>query len=340
MQQKYKSVCKCQHEKSAKSKIYSDLILCFDCSSAIFIDENNNEIPSIKPSRYEVRQETATPIFLSIPDNQAPKTFRNKPAFLKFRNAMVKKMKEFCSNFNLSKKTFFLSLDYFDRICSKMASFEMEDLLQIFQFCIILATKFQESQIKYMEVKSSLGPINNYSKDELYLLQLLDYDLLVYTSYDILMDIMHTGFLFKGEKFSYKKMNLIYGKMENMLYFYSETKNYIEMTNKEIALSIIGLVRETLGLIAYNNILKSLFMNEYTNIQSYYSSLNKLRKFFKIKDDSNHSDSNTDANSDNSFDSTSENGTNNNSKLKKTSNKTANITIKNSILNGALKNSM
>ena len=81
-------------------------------------------------------------------------------------------------------------------------------------------------------------------------------------------------------------------------------------------------------------------MNEYTNIQSYYGSLNKLRKFFKIKDDSNHSDSNTDANSDNSFDSTSEKGTNKNSKLKKTSNKADNITIKNSFLNGDLKNSM
>ena len=334
MQQRYKSVCKCQHEKRAKSRIYPDLMLCFDCSSAIFIDEFNNEIPTIKPSRFEVRQETSTPIFLSIPDNQTPKIFRNKPGFLKFRNTIVKKMKAFCSNFKLSKKTFFLALDYFDKICSKMSSFEMEDLLQIYQFCIILATKFQESQIKYMEVKSSLGPISNYSKDELYLLQLLDYDLLVYTSYDILMDIMHTGFLFKGEKFSYKKMNLIYGKMENMLYFYSETKNYIDMTNKEIALSIVGLVRETLGLIAYSNILTSLFMNDFTNIKNYYSCLNRLRKFFKIKDDNNHSDSNTDANSDNSIDSISENGTDNNNNIKKSS------TVKNNLLTGNLKNSI
>ena len=227
-------------------------------------------------------------------------------------------MKIFCSNFNLSKKTFFLSLEYLDRICSKMVDFEMEDLLQISQFCIILATKFNESQIKNMQVKSDLGPINNYSKDELYLLQLLNYDLLINTSYDILMDILYTGFLFEDEKFSLKKMNLIYGKIENMLYFFSETKNYIDMTHKEIALALIGLIRETLGLNAYNNILKNIFMNEYTNIQSYYSCLNKLRKFFKIKDDNNHSDSNTDANSDNSFDSNLDNSIeSNNNKISK-----------------------
>ena len=104
------------------------------------------------------------------------------------------------------------------------------------------------------------------------------------------------------------------------------------MTNKEIALSIIGLVRETLGLIAYNNILTSLFMNDYTNIKNYYSCLNKLRKFFKIKDDNNHSDSNTDANSDNSIDSISENGTDNNNTIKKTTN------VQNNLLTGNLKN--
>lgn len=316
--QKYKSICKCIHEKAFISKINSKVSLCFNCSCVIFTDEHGKKMSTIKPSKFEARQETATPLFLYIPDNQTPKTFRNKSAFLKFRNIIVKKMKIFCSNFNLSKKTFFLSLEYLDRICSKMVDFEMEDLLQISQFCIILATKFNESQIKNMQVKSDLGPINNYSKDELYLLQLLNYDLLINTSYDILMDILYTGFLFEDEKFSLKKMNLIYGKIENMLYFFSETKNYIDMTHKEIALALIGLIRETLGLNAYNNILKNIFMNEYTNIQSYYSCLNKLRKFFKIKDDNNHSDSNTDANSDNSFDSNLDNSIeSNNNKISK-----------------------
>ena len=309
---KYKSICSCPHQKTAISEINSKLSLCFKCSSVIFKNDSGQEISTIKPSKYSTQQETATPLFLSIPDNHTPYNFRNKPAFQKIRNSIVKKMKKFCSFFNLSKKTYFLSLDYFDRICSKMMGFEMQALLQISQLTIILASKFHEPQNKTRQIKLSLGLTNNYSQDELYILQLLDYDLCVHTSYDILMDIMHTGFLFADEKFSLKKMNFLYGKMENMLFFFSEKNYYIDMTHKEIALSLIGLIRETLGLIAYNNILKSIFMNENTDIQSYYACLKKLRKCFKIKDENEHAYSSTDSNSDNNSDNISDN---NNSKI-------------------------
>ena len=305
--QKYKSVCKCTHEKKALNAVNSKLSLCFKCSSFIFQNESCQIITTIKPSKYSIEQETSTPLFLSIPDNIIPITFRNKSDFLKIRIFIVKQMKLFCTNFKLSLKTYFLSLDYFDRICSKMISFDMNDLLRISFLCIILAVKFQESQIKVIEIKSFLGLRNNYSQDELFLLQLLDYDLIANTSYDILIDIMHTGFLFNNEKFSPKKMNLVYSKMLNMLYFFSETKSYIEMSHKKIALSFIGLIRETLGLTPYNDILKNIFMKEFGDIHNFYTCLKKLRKYFKIKDNNNHSDSNTDTNSDNNSDNNSEN---------------------------------
>jgi hypothetical protein len=313
---RYKSICTCPHEKTAISEINSKISLCFKCSSVIYKNDSGQKISTIKPSKYSVTQETATPLFLSIPDNHTPYNFRNKSDFQKIRISIVKKMKNFCSFFNLSKKTYFLSLDYFDRICSKMLGFELQDLLQISQLAIILASKFHEPQNKTREIKVYLGLTNTYSQDELFLLRLLDYDLYAHTSYDILIDIMHTGFLFNDEKFSKKKMNFLYGKMENILYFFSETKLYIEMTNKEFALAIVGLIRETLGLVAYNDIIKNTFMSQDTDIQNYYSCLNKLRKCFKILDDSNHSDSNTDENSDNNSDN-SENSSDKNQKNEK-----------------------
>lgn len=279
--QNHKSPCSC--ETKSISEINSKISLCFSCSSVIFKDESGIEITTIKPSTYSKGQESAIPLFLSIPDNYKQYSFRNKADYLKIRSSFVKQIKSFCYNFNLSKKTYFLSLDYFDRICSKMPCFDIQDLLQICKFCILLASKFHEPQIKYLEIKSNLFLSNNYSKDELYLLQVLDYDLLIHTSYDILIDIMHTGFLFENEKFSLQKMNILYEKMENMLYFFSETKYYIDMTNKEIALCFIGLSREILGLIPYNNILKSTFMNEQIDAQKYYCSLKKLKKCIKIK---------------------------------------------------------
>lgn len=308
-----KSLLKCAHDKRNRSEVNKNISLCFNCSSVIIKCENGKEISTIKPSKYSIKQETAIPLFLLNNDN--PYKFINKHDYLKIRFNIVKEMKMICTKFNLSKKTYFVSLDYLDKICSKMSAFDMDDLHQITKFCIVLAVKFQESQVKTLEIKENLGlcSSNNYSKDELYLFQLLDYNLYVNTSFDIMMDIMQTGFLFSNEKFSLKKMNLIYKKMENMLYFFSGTKFYIDMTHKEIAISIIGLIRETLGLAPYNLIMKSIFMSECSNIQSYFLFLQKLKKFFTIKDDenqnqnNNHSDSNTDVNSDSNSDCNSEN---------------------------------
>ena len=311
--QNYKSICNCSHEKMAISEVNSKISLCFKCSSVIYKNEFGHQISTIKPSKFSVIQETSTPIFLSIPDNHNPNSFKNKSNYLKIRIFYVKKMKEFCKNFKLSIKTYFTALDYFDRVCSKMPVFDLNDLFQILQICLVLSVKFNESQIRAIEIKKCLNLTNNYSRDELFLLKFLDYDLIVHTSYDILIDIMHTGFLFKDEKFSLKKMNVIYGKMENMIYFFSEAKAYIDMNHKEVALSLIGLMRETLGLMAYNNILKSIFMSQNDDIQSYYTCLKKIRKCFKINDHTNHSDSgSTDSNSDNSFDSNNENNSKNN----------------------------
>lgn len=177
-------------------------------------------------------------------------------------------------------------MDYFDRLCSKLTTFNFS-VNQIAQFCVLLAAKFQDGQQNAITAKCCLGYSKNYSKDELYILQLLNYELYSITSYDILKDIMHIGFLFNNEKFSRNKMNIIYGKMEKMLYFFSETKYYIEMTKMEIALAVIGFVRETLGLTAYNNILKEIFMNS-GDEKKYLNCLSKFRKYFKIQDDSRH----------------------------------------------------
>ena len=69
--------------------------------------------------------------FLSIKDNHRPHQFINAESYLKIRTKIVKKMKVFAQSFNLSKKTFFLSLEYFDRICSRASKFNYTDFLQI-----------------------------------------------------------------------------------------------------------------------------------------------------------------------------------------------------------------
>ena len=78
------------------------------------------------------------------------------------------------------------------------------------------------------------------------------------------------------------------------------------MSPKEVAMSIIGFIRETLGLIAFNQNVQTLFMNEYiiyTN--NCLDCLNKLRKCFKFKDNQNANNQNN-SNQDNKINSNSD----------------------------------
>ena len=279
------NINQCKHEPKNIFKIKPNYSVCFGCSSLLYTNELGQKIYPVKPQKYNVIQETATPIFLSLKDTHCPYRFCNKESYLEIRTKIVKKMKIFAQKFNLSKKTYFVALDYFDRLCSKLTQFNFS-VVQIAEFCVVLASKFQDESKNAITAKLSLGYSKNYAKDELYILQLLNYELYSITSYDILMDIMHTGFLFNNEQFSHNKMNIIYGKIGKMLYFFSETKYYIEMTPMEIALSVIGFVRETLGLTAYNDIIKNLFMSS-GDVKRYLSCLTKFRKCFKIQEDNN-----------------------------------------------------
>ena len=295
------------HKKQFILEFTQKVSFCFNCSSAIITDNSGKEISTIKPLKHHLHQETALPIFLTISDKHNPYHFLNKSGYLKIRKEIVQSMKEFCNNFQLNKKTFFLALDYIDRICSRMIEFDKDALKQSSQICIILACKLQENQSKVMEIKKLAKAVSgNYANDELFLLGLLDYNLHVFTSYDILMDILNCGFLFNNEKFSEKKkkkMLSIYGGIENILYLFSERNYYIDMTHKEIALSIAGFIRENLGLTAFSKNVQITFMNEYVDVHNYLSCLNKFRKCFKFKienNSNNHSDSNTDSSDNNS----------------------------------------
>ena len=303
------------HKKQYRFELTQKVSFCFNCSSAIINDISGNEISTIKPLKHHIPQETGFPIFITISDEHKPYLFLNKSSYIKFRKQIVLNMKQFCNQFKLNNKTFFLALDYLDRICSRMSAFEKEDLNQISLICIIISCKLQENQSKAIEIKKLTKAVSvNYAEDEAYLLSLLNYDLYRFTSYDILMEILNCGFLFSDEHFSTKKMESFYREIEKILYLFSESKFYIDMTHKEIAMAIIGLIREKMGFIAFNKNIQIVFMNQFEDIHNYLSCLHRIGKCFKFNIDknknntsnNNHSDSNTDTNSDGNSDNTSE----------------------------------
>lgn len=300
------------HKKNYLLEFSPKISFCGKCSSAIIRDNLGNTKSTIKPLKYHTKWENVSFAFLNKTNINKVYNFSNYKGFMKIRLEFVKIIKNKCKTLQLNLKTYFLALDYFLQICSILTSFVNESLLEIADICIILAAKTNEAKDKAKKIKFILlgnTSTNKYIKDEQYILGKLNYDLFRITTYDILMDILKCGFIFNDEQFNFNILNSVYNQIENMLYLFSETKHYINMSPKEIAIGIMGLAREILGLSAFNENIKIVFMDikEYDDIHkyNYLKCLNKIRKCFKIVEsnnnvNNNNSDSTRDSNSDNS----------------------------------------
>ena len=303
------------HKKQYLLEISQTLSLCSNCSSAIITHKSSENISTIKPLKYHIQNDLFYPCFLLQSGNDRIYKFSNEKTYNKIRRDFVKKMKLYCKQLNLNLKTFFSALEYLDRVCSTLSNFETNILNQILDLCLILSAKLNENMNKAMEVKHYLcgSSKKNYISDEFFMVKkLLNYDLIKITSYDILMDILKCGFIFNDEDFQIKKMNSVYDKIEDMLYLFSESKNWITMSPKEIAMGIIGWARDYLGLVPFSKNIQTVFLNEVDDVHNYLKCLNKIKKCFKIKEVkndnnnnnannsiSNHSDSTKDSLSDN-----------------------------------------
>lgn len=319
LQMKGKNSLKNQHLKPYIYEISQTISYCSKCSCALITDRSGKTISTIQPKKYHAHENVSLPTFLHKSDSNAKYSFLNDKLYNKIRVNFVKKMKSNCKKLKLNLKTFFTALEYFDRICSIFASFQTETLNQISDLCIILSAKLNENITKAYEVKNILcgSSKKNYVKDELYLLQILKYDMIKVTSYDILRDILACGFIFSDEDYQEKKLNSIYEKIENMLYLFSESKHWIYMSPKEIAMGIVGWARNFLGLVPFSKNIQIVFLSEFNDIYSFIKCFNKIKKCFKIKEGKNNEENNRNANNDIN---TSLNSSNNHSDSTKDSN--------------------
>ena len=281
-------IAKCSHI-SCIFHLFNSINYCMICSAFFFTNCSPNEsiIKTIKPNNFGENIE-APSCLLSLSEeekNNSSNKFYNKKDYLKKRSSIIKNIKKICSYFSLSLKTYFLSVEYFDKICAKMSSFNPDFLFQISLFCIILATKFNEQASKTIQVQTELrnNISRNYTADEIYVLNLLNYELNIYTSYDILLDILNMGFVFHGEELNYKKMNYLYYNLEKILYIFSEMNSYIEMSPKKLAICMIGFARELLDLNPFSDSIKKIFLINQNNEKDYITGLHIIKKRIKIE---------------------------------------------------------
>ena len=255
----------CSHYKNRNNilKLFNSISYCMICSCFIFQNISSFESSSktIKPNSFEINKDYTPSFHWLNKDSTKNNSFVNKKEYLKLRPSIIKNMKKVCSYFSLSLKTYFLSVEYFDKINSNTSSYNESTLYQISLFCIILASKFIENSTKALEVQSTLKDkvSKNYLIDEVFVLKLLDYDLNIYTSYDIFMDILYCGFIFENEDINYKQINLIYYNIQKILYTFSESNSYIDMTPKQIAISMMAFSRELMNLHPFTSNIQKIF---------------------------------------------------------------------------------
>ena len=281
-------VCIHHHVNKIHSNENSNISYCANCTSIILTTETKNELSTIKPSSF-ILPTDFDPSIITSHEEILHRSFNNKKDYLKIRQKVIRELKKINSQFSLSFQTFFLSVTYLDLICSKLTSFQYEEILLIANFCIIIAAKFSEDGCKGFEIEKEYRKTisSNYHSDEIYIVKLLDYHLNLITSYQILIMMMRIGFIFEDENFNRKKMNCVYNQMEKMLYAFVESKNYIEMTPKEIAMGIIGFARESLGLIAYDEKVRLAygFNDSECKISFYLNGLSKITMCLKLKNE-------------------------------------------------------
>ena len=128
------------------------------CSAFIISNSTSHEvqIKTIKPNNFNQITEIAPcPLWSSEKKNEI-NSFINKREYLNQRPSIIKYIKNIYIQFSLSLKTYFLSVAYLDKICSKISSFNINYLLHVCILCIILASKFNENPEKALEVQTVL----------------------------------------------------------------------------------------------------------------------------------------------------------------------------------------
>lgn len=340
------NVSECNHSKAAPSPHDPSLYICSICSSLLLESQNSSGektfISTIKPLNFSSQLEII-PSFLSQINfsifSQKKIFFQNKQEYLKYRSDCIKKLKSICNALSLSQKTYFLALDYFDRICSKIKIFIKDYLEDIIFFCLILASKFYENFSKNEEVRQKIKKKNIFS-DEIYILSLLDFELNNLTAHEYIKEILNFGFVFEGESIvNEKKLKNIYLLVEKIAYIFTENNLYIDMTPYQIAIGVIAIARKLLGLEPFSELFKRVFISNNNNRNNNYVNNNRINNFiFDNNLISNNSSSSNSSNNSSNFDSSNEeeesdstevNNTINESKNKKRKNLITKISINN-----------
>ena len=179
--------------------------------------------------------------------------FNFKSNYLKLRKETIIFLKEITSQFCLCDRTFHLALTLLDKIFLKIDNTKF--IQSISMFCLIFAAKFvEEDTFKANLIQQTYSKFfsENYLSDEFYILNLLDYNFNITTTYDILEYFLNYKLIyFKDEKKIFEKCSKkfsVYHLAIEYLNSLIEKNIILTLTPIQISFGIIQLIRKRIGL--------------------------------------------------------------------------------------------
>ena len=282
---------RCTHPKHKINSInkLDNYHFCIDCGSIILSLSEDNNYNISKPLSYQQNIEMDPLSLFKFITKKEFKIINSTHPYYKNRSKAISLLQKYSEYYKYSESSFYLALHYMDYIFTHLEKNVPQKKFELFVInSLLLAVKFYEKDITQPDIflYTSIGI--SYDIDEIDIVQneieclkILEYDLNILNSYDLLLLFMNNGFVFENEieNKSQEFSNIIYCYAKKIFSDIILTPIAIQYTPLEICFSIIHLARKQFKLkVQYFNIIKK-FYNIHLN--DYKSCLNSIKTFLE-----------------------------------------------------------
>ena len=196
-------------------------------------------------------------------------------------------IKSICKQYNLNDKVYHSSINLLDDLyINKKYS---EDIQKVSFVCLIITIKMIEKgdySVKLIDYIIQNHKLNFYSFFERDIIQIMNYEIIFYSAFDILSFLLENGIIFSPEKEYLRKYNInvknVYFNCFQYLNKLVEKKIFIKFHPIEIAFSIISLIREIYGLTDIHILFERIYHFQFDNHEKCLQNLKSKIKINKI----------------------------------------------------------
>ena len=279
---------KCTHNKIIKleNKIYS---YCQNCGGIIMKQNLINYFIS-KPFTME-KQLNEDPVQLfHIMKKRSPITKEQKSiqaSYLKKRKSIISDLQKLSIKLKYSDSTFYRTLYYLDNILSTVTDISTKKLTYLIIAFFLISGKFNEIDIFEPNLNDFLDfsdkfkiSIDEICKYEMIALQLIEYDVIVYSTYDWLIVLLNNGFIFENEikDIDAIPINNIYNYVKKCLAMITSRSFFIKYHPLQLAFSLIHHGRDkyvSSGNEKFFQFIKDIYNIKFSDYENCYNEITK-----------------------------------------------------------------